>query len=83
MSESRARGLALGRLPVMRPSRCRRERLSPFRRIVEALFGREPRLEDRSDWGEPPPDMGVREPRRPRPSSSGGSAVLDSPTDFS
>ena len=27
---------------------------------------------------EPPPDIGVREPRRPRPSAPGGAALLDS-----
>ena len=39
-------------------------------------------IEDRSGWGDLPPDIGVREPRRPRPSSSGGAAVLDPPTDL-
>jgi hypothetical protein len=27
----------------------------------------------------PPPDSGVREPRRPKPSASGGVATLDRP----
>jgi len=31
--------------------------------------------------GERPPDGGVREPRRPRPSASGGTAVLPRPDD--
>jgi hypothetical protein len=29
------------------------------------LRARRCRFEDRSGWGEPPPDVGVREPRRP------------------
>jgi hypothetical protein len=37
------------------------------------------KLFDYGDWQEPPPDIGVREPRRPRPSSGAGSAVLDPP----
>jgi hypothetical protein len=67
----------------MRESGCRRARPNVFKRIVAALLGRGgPRFEDRSDWGDPPPDIGVREPRRPRPSSFGGAAVLDPPTDL-
>lgn len=32
------------------------------------------------DWfGEEPPDIGVREPRRPRPGSGSSSIVLDPP----
>jgi hypothetical protein len=53
-----------------------------LRRLLTTLFRRRPRLEDRSSWGEPPPDIGVREPRRPRPSDSGGAAVLDPPSDL-
>jgi hypothetical protein len=53
-----------------------------FRRVIAALFGRGPRFEDRSNWGEPPPDIGVREPRRPRPSGSGGAAILDPPAEL-
>jgi hypothetical protein len=51
--------------------------------MVTALLRRRPRYEDRSVWPDVPPDMGVREPRRPRPSSFGGAAVLDPPTDLS
>ena len=65
----------------MRQRGCR-ERPSLVKRIIAALFGNEPRLEDRSSWGDLPPDIGVREPRRPRPSSSGGVAVLDPTTDL-
>jgi len=61
---------------------CRRGRPNFFKRIIAALFGRGPRYEDRSSWGDLPPDIGVREPRRPRPSSTGGAAVLDPPTDL-
>jgi hypothetical protein len=66
----------------MRQSSCRRQRPNVFKRIVAALLGRGPRLEDRSDWGDPPPDIGVREPRRPRPAGSSGAAVLDPPTNL-
>jgi hypothetical protein len=41
------------------------------RRVVEERRVRVP--------GEPPPDAGVREPRRPRPASSGGAAVAEAP----
>src|SRR5262249_26469311 len=73
----------LRKLPAMRQPSCRRGRPNVFRRIVDALLGRAPRWEDRSSWPDLPPDIGVREPRRPRPSSSGGAAVLDPPTDLS
>jgi len=40
------------------------------------------RREDRPPAGwldEPPPDIGVREPRRPRPFGGAGAATLDPP----
>jgi hypothetical protein len=52
-----------------------------LRRIV-AKLRRPPQLEDRSTWGDPPPDIGVREPRRPRPSGSSGAATLDPPAEL-
>jgi hypothetical protein len=61
---------------------CGPARPNLFKRIIAALFGRGPRFEDRSSWGELPPDIGVREPRHPRPSSSGGAAILDRPVDL-
>jgi len=61
---------------------CRRGRPNLFRRIIDAFLGRRRRYEDRSSWGDMPPDIGVREPRRPRPSSTGGAAVLDPPADL-
>jgi len=62
----------------MQRSRCRDRRPNLFKRIVSTLFRRPPRqFEDRSGWSDPPPDIGVREPRRPRPLGSGGAAVLD------
>jgi hypothetical protein len=66
----------------MRQASCRRGRPNLFKRIVDALLGRRPRYEDISSWGDPPPDIGVREPRRPRPSSFGGAAVLDPPSEL-
>jgi hypothetical protein len=67
----------------MRSSSRRPDRPNLFKRIVAALRGRGPGFEDRSSWGDPPPDSGVREPRRPRPAGSSGAAVLDPPTDLS
>jgi len=47
-----------------------RLRLRPCRRVCE----------DRSGWGEPPPDSGVREPRRPQgPRPLAGLVELDPP----
>jgi len=60
----------------------RHERPNVFRRIIAAFRGGRPRYEDRSTWAEPPPDIGVREPRRPRPSSTGGAAILDPPAEL-
>lgn len=50
-----------------------------WQRVLEAILGRSPKVLDYGDWTEPPPDIGVREPRRPRPTSGAGSAVLDPP----
>ena len=66
----------------MRQPGCERARTSLFRRVVAALFRKAPRYEDRSSWGEPPPDIGVREPRRPRPSNYGGAATLEPPAEL-
>jgi hypothetical protein len=66
----------------MRQLGCRRARPNPFKRIIAALLGRGPRYDDRSSWGDPPPDVGVREPRRPPPSGLGGAAILDPPSDL-
>jgi hypothetical protein len=52
-----------------------------LKQLMTRVFRRRPKRDDRSLWEEPPPDIGVREPRRPRPSSSGGAAVLDPPDD--
>jgi hypothetical protein len=39
-------------------------------------------FEDRSGWGDPPPDIGVREPRRPRgPHPLKAAVELDPPRD--
>jgi hypothetical protein len=50
-----------------------------LKRLMTRVFRRRPKHEHPITWEEPPPDIGVREPRRPRPSSSGGAAVLDPP----
>jgi hypothetical protein len=53
-----------------------------WRRLTARIFHRAPQLFDYGDWQqpEPPPDIGVREPRRPRPSAGGASAVIDPPS---
>jgi hypothetical protein len=59
---------------------CKRDRMSW---LVRALnFVRMRRWRKRcGDFylDEPPPDIGVREPRRPRPSAPGGAALLELP----
>jgi len=50
-----------------------------WERFLRVVLRRPPRTFDYGEWQEPPPDIGVREPRRPRPSSGTGSAVLDPP----
>jgi hypothetical protein len=57
-------------------SSCRRE--SGWRRLL-AFWRRPPKTYDYGEWQEPPPDIGVREPRRPRPSSGAGSIALEPP----
>jgi hypothetical protein len=48
-------------------------RMRPCRRVCE----------DRRGWGEPPPDSGVREPRRPvGPGPIAGAVELDAPQDL-
>jgi hypothetical protein len=60
----RGRGLYFSRTP---DGAWWRLRLRPCRR----------RCEDRGSGGEPPPDGGVREPRRPGPAPVAGAAELD------
>jgi hypothetical protein len=59
--------------------RCRRQP-TRFRRLISFLLRRRPEIP--SSWlDEPPagPDIGVREPRRPRPEGGAGTALLDPP----
>jgi hypothetical protein len=65
----------------MRQPGCRRDRPSLFGRLVRIVLRRKP-FPDRLNWDDPPPATGVREPRGPRPSVSGGTAVLELPTDL-
>jgi hypothetical protein len=55
-----------------------RRRRGRVRSLLDRLRGRgrEPEVPDAP---EPPPDIGVREPRRPRPSAGSGTAVLEPP----
>jgi hypothetical protein len=57
---------------------CRRP--SRFKRLI-AFFRRRPQTVPSSWLDEPPadPDIGVREPRRPRPDTGSGTALLDPP----
>jgi hypothetical protein len=59
---------------------CRRDRPPWFRRALNFL-GVRSRTKRCGDFhlDEPPPDMGVREPRRPQPSAPGGSMLLELP----
>jgi hypothetical protein len=46
-----------------------------------ALFRLRHQKPESLSWPEePPPDIGVREPRRPRPEGGAGTAVLEPPT---
>lgn len=62
--------------------RRRRSHPNVVKRALVRLFRRRPRPPEREEWREPPPDIGVREPRRPRPSGFGGAAVLDPPDEL-
>jgi hypothetical protein len=63
---------------------CRRDRARWFLRVLNflGLRGRRKRCDD-FYLEELPPDIGVREPRRPHPSAPGGATLLELPhTDF-
>jgi hypothetical protein len=65
----------------LRPTRtCRRDRARWFVCALNFLRLRS-RTKRCGDFylDEPPPDVGVREPRRPRPSEPGGAALLELP----
>ena len=65
----------------LRPTRtCRRDRAPWFVRTLNFLRLRS-RTKRCGDFylDEPPPDIGVREPRRPRPSAPSGAALLELP----
>jgi len=67
----------------MRRERTRCGRPNIFRRILAAFFRHDhPRFEDRRGWGDPPPDIGVREPRRPYPRGSSGATLLEPPAEL-
>jgi len=60
--------------------RCCRRQLSHFKRLISFLRRRRETVP--SSWlDEPPtdPDIGVREPRRPRPQGGSGTVLLDPP----
>jgi hypothetical protein len=59
---------------------CRRDRALWFARVLD-FFRLRGRTKGCGDFhlDEPPPDMGVREPRRPRPSAPGGATLLELP----
>ena len=65
----------------LRPTRtCKRDRAPWFVRTLNFLRLRS-RTERCGDFylDEPPPDIAVREPRRPRPSAPSGAALLELP----
>jgi hypothetical protein len=59
--------------------RCRRP--NRFKQLISFLRRPRRRTVPRSWLDEPPddPDIGVREPRRPRPDAGSGTALLDPP----
>jgi hypothetical protein len=65
----------------VRAFECRHGRESFARRIVSAFaFWRRHKVARCGDFPfEDPPDVSVREPRRPRPSSPGGAIMLELP----
>ena len=63
---------------VVRKERQRRHE-SWFRRVLRLLGIGDAPEGGPHGAGEPPPDIGVREPRRPKPFGSAGAAVLDPP----
>jgi hypothetical protein len=66
------------RLPFMDPRRCR-QRPTRIRRLISFLRLRRQKAVPPGWFDEPPPDIGVREPRRPRPFGSAGAVLLDPP----
>ena len=62
---------------------CRRDRARWFARALN-FFRLRSRTKRCGDFylDEPPPDIGVREPRRPRPSAPGGDALLELPQTY-
>ena len=64
----------------LRSTTCRRARTSWLRRALNFLRMRSPTKRCGDVYlDEPPPDIAVREPRRPRPSAPGGAALLELP----
>ena len=57
-----------------------RQRSSLLARLLSRFKSR-PHREPQGGPSDAPPDIGVREPRRPRRPGPGGAAVLDPPTD--
>jgi hypothetical protein len=50
-----------------------------MKRLISFLRFRRQKAVPAEWFDEPPPDIGVREPRRPRPFGSGGAVLLDPP----
>ena len=62
----------------MNARRCR-QRPSRIKRLISFLRLRRQQAALPEWFDEPPPDIGVREPRRPRPFGSAGAVLLDPP----
>jgi hypothetical protein len=59
---------------------CRRDRAPWFVRTLNFLRSRSPTKRCGDFYlDEPPPDIGVRDPRHPRPPAPGGAALLELP----
>jgi hypothetical protein len=60
-------------------ARRRRQRPSRIKRLISFLRLRRQKAVPREWFDEPPPDIGVREPRRPRPFGSADAVLLNPP----
>jgi hypothetical protein len=69
----------MARIEVMDKPRCRQP--NRFKRLIALLRGRCESTVPSSWLDEPPadPDIGVREPRRPRPNGGTGTVLLEPP----
>jgi len=63
----------------MTTCRVRRRRSERIRRFIERFFRRRRKAEPGGPGWNLPPEVGVREPRRPRPTAGAGAVALPEP----